>query len=62
MGERIERTVTVCDACLQASCWQGHFYCDEYRTAGTKELTISELKKLGREHSSYWKPLPGSSP
>lgn len=46
--------VTVCDQCLQASCWQGIFYCQEYKTAGTITRTRKELAKLGRESSDYW--------
>lgn len=49
-----ERLVTVCDKCLQASCWQGLFYCDDYVTAGTVDKTVAELKKLNLEHPSYW--------
>ncbi len=48
-------TVTVCDQCLQASCWQGIFYCYDYKTAGTVEKTLDELKALDLEHPSYWK-------
>ena len=48
-------TITVCDACLQASCWQGIFYCDDYKTAGTVEKTIEELTARGLEHPSYWR-------
>ena len=51
-----DETITVCSACLQASCWHGEFYCDEYRTAGTVEKTRAELEALGREHPSYWEP------
>ena len=29
--------VTVCDACGQASCWEGDFMCDQSMTAGTTE-------------------------
>lgn len=47
--------ITVCDSCLQASCWQGIFYCDDYKTAGTVQKTREELEALGREHHSYWK-------
>jgi hypothetical protein len=47
--------ITVCDQCLQASCWQGVFYCDDAKTAGTVQKTRAELAKLGREHSDYWK-------
>lgn len=49
------KTVTVCDKCLQASCWQGVFMCEEAREAGTVEKTVEELSKLGLEHSHYWK-------
>ena len=48
------KTVTVCDNCLRASCWQGVFMCDEYYDAGTKELTIDELKKLNLKNKDYW--------
>lgn len=52
------RTVTVCSACLQASCWQGKFFCDDYGTAGTVEKTVSELRKLNLENPAYWAELP----
>ena len=56
-------TVTVCSSCLQATCWQGIFYCNEYRTAGTVEKTREELKELALEHSSYWgtEAVPGEA-
>lgn len=47
-------TITVCDACLQACCWHGIFYCDEYECAGTVEKTIEELRTLNLEHPQYW--------
>ena len=47
--------ITVCDRCLQASCWQGEFYCDDYKTAGTTRKTRTELAALGLENPSYWK-------
>ena len=47
--------ITVCDHCLMACCWQGKFYCDNYKIAGTIEKTVKELKELNLEHSSYWK-------
>ena len=53
-------TVTVCSACLQATCWQGLFYCDDYRTAGTVEKTRSELEILALEHPSYWNRDPAT--
>ena len=50
-----EETITVCDKCLQASCWQGIFMCEEARYAGTVEKTVKELKELKLEHSDYWR-------
>lgn len=49
-------TVTVCDKCFQASCWQGIFLCDESRDAGVIEMLKSELAKLGYESPHYWEP------
>lgn len=48
------RSVTVCSACLRASCWQGHFYCDDAKSAGTVDKPVSELQSIAREHPSYW--------
>ena len=50
-----EAPITVCDSCLQASCWQGLFMCQASQNAGTIQLTRRELKALGREHRDYWK-------
>lgn len=50
-----DHRVTVCDRCLQASCWQGVFMCDESREAGIVVKTVGELRKLNREHSDYWR-------
>lgn len=47
--------VTVCDKCLQASCWQAIFMCQEANEAGTITKTRKELAKLGLESSDYWK-------
>lgn len=49
-----KKLITVCDKCLQASCWQGIFMCDDSRTAGTIEKTKYELSKLKLEDPSYW--------
>ena len=49
-------TVTVCEACRRASCWQGEFYCEEYRTAGTVQETRSALALLALESKHYWTP------
>jgi len=52
--------VTVCDKCFHASCWQGIFYCDDYKSAGTVRKTRKELKKMAdagecvAESSDYW--------
>ena len=46
--------VVVCDACLCASCWQGEFFCEQYRSAGTTKLPISKLKEMAQESPHYW--------
>lgn len=48
------RTITVCDRCLRASCWQGDFLCENSKNAGTVEKTRAELAALKREDSHYW--------
>jgi hypothetical protein len=48
-------TVTVCSACLRASCWQGYFHCDDYRQANTLQKSSFELKKLKLENPEFWK-------
>jgi hypothetical protein len=48
------RKVTVCDSCLQASCWQGAFYCDRYMESGTVDLPLWALETLALEAPSYW--------
>jgi hypothetical protein len=53
-AESPDKVVTVCDHCLRAACWQGHFFCDNYKGAGTVEKTVSELVKLRLEHPGYW--------
>jgi hypothetical protein len=50
----LDRKITVCDRCLQASCWQGVFMCDAARSAGTREATVAQLALLRREASDYW--------
>lgn len=54
----LDRKITVCDHCLQASCWQGIFMCDEARGAGTVDKTVGELRKMGRENPEYWFKSP----
>jgi len=46
--------ITVCSECLQASCWHSQFYCDKYKTAGTVDKTVKELRAMNLEHESYW--------
>ena len=48
------RSITVCDSCLRASCWDGMFMCDESEDAGTVEKTREELLSLAREDPGYW--------
>lgn len=47
--------ITICDSCLRACCWQGIFFCDNYRNSGIVDKTVKELKKLNLEHLDYWK-------
>lgn len=56
------KTITVCDNCLRACCWQGEFMCDSaYGDAGTVEKTIEELRSLkAGEHESYWDINPNT--
>jgi len=53
-----DRLITVCSECLRACCWQGIFYCDEYKTAGTVERPVSELKEWALENPEYWENRP----
>lgn len=50
--------IAVCANCWRASCWQGHFYCDEAKNADIVELEISQLVALGLEHPDYWRADP----
>ena len=49
------KTITVCDKCLRACCWQGIFFCEDAYSAGTVEKTRHELRKLNLEHPDYWR-------
>jgi hypothetical protein len=46
-------TVTVCSACLHASCWQGEFRCMDSAGAGTREMNIGALRTLAKQHE-HW--------
>ena len=48
------RLVTVCAACLRASCWLNEHSCDNARSAGNTRRTVRELRELDREDPSYW--------
>lgn len=47
-------TITVCKECLTACCWHGVFMCEKSRTADITTRTVGQLKKLHKEHPSYW--------
>lgn len=47
--------IQVCDHCLCASCWQGVFFCSNYKEAGTRYMEVTELRLLDREHPDFWK-------
>lgn len=53
-GVDLMRTVTVCDHCRCASCWQAKFFCDEARMAGTVGLPLATLMQERRENEEYW--------
>ena len=46
--------ITVCAECLQASCWQGKFMCDNSKNANIVEITVRSLRILQMENESYW--------
>lgn len=48
------RKVTVCSACLTASCWHYEYCCEQYRTANTTERTVGQLRALALEHPSNY--------
>jgi hypothetical protein len=50
-----ERLITVCSACLRASCWQGAHYCEKASNASAVQLPRSKLIALRREHASFWR-------
>ena len=51
----IKALIWVCDNCNRASCFQGVFVCEEYRSANTTQRPVKDLAKLGLEHSDYWR-------
>jgi hypothetical protein len=41
-----------------ASCWLYIFVCEKFRTAGTCEKTVDELRKLKLESPEFWFKSP----
>lgn len=56
MSDTKDREVVVCDACLQASCWHGEFYCSQAKQAGITTRTVAELDAMGLEHPDHYSP------
>ena len=54
MNPRVDYVVTVCAACLTASCWHGEFMCQRAANASVTTRLASELRALGREHSDHF--------
>ena len=50
----MKKKVLVCSQCARASCWYGEFMCEDARGAGLRILTVSDLRKLDREHEDFW--------
>lgn len=38
--------ITVCASCLTQACWNGTFYCENYKDADVLELTVAELSEM----------------
>jgi hypothetical protein len=55
MPKSKEKLITVCSACLRASCWQGVHYCEKAGDSATIQLARSKLIALRREHPSFWR-------
>ena len=51
----VSQTITVCDACLTAACWQGEFMCQEGRRCQVRSRrAVEELQALKLEHPDWW--------
>lgn len=46
--------ITVCEKCLQASCWHGEFMCENAENADITQKTVKELRELKLEHEKNW--------
>jgi hypothetical protein len=53
-----QRLVTVCASCMRACCWQGEFYCDNYKGAGTTRKTVAELRAGNYGESEHYWGIP----
>ena len=62
MPSELKPLVTVCNKCFQASCWQGIFMCQRAQNAGTVDMFIEDLMKMGLEHPDHWKQGIGGEP
>lgn len=49
-------TIEVCSSCLRRSCWEGIFYCEDFKSAGLVSKTEAELRSLDREHPDHFMP------
>ncbi len=49
-----QRLITVCSACLRASCWHGEFFCEGHYVAGTVKKTERQLAEINREHPHHY--------
>ncbi len=54
--QAVDYYVTVCDACLRASCWHDYSPCRNARGAGTTEMLRSVLQSRQRESAEHWTP------
>jgi hypothetical protein len=46
--------IEVCDKCFRASCWQGVFYCYDYKNADTVFVERETLRELAYEHPEFY--------
>lgn len=49
-----DHKITVCDSCLRAGCWAGITYCEKYKSAKLRSITVEEARCLGLEDPSTW--------
>jgi hypothetical protein len=45
---KVPEKIIVCDRCFRSDCFEGNFYCDKFKTAGTIEYILKSVadKKL----------------